>query len=226
MRVLGLDPSLTNLGFVILENGALIHKGRLQTAKEQGLNVERYLLQANGVADLILKYNIKYVATESPIFQDFNSEVLYGLQSFLHLIYWALGMKVLIISPLRVKSYALPGFKGKIFKADMVSAAKLDLGIGVKCKLSNDEADAFFIAKLGYRWWSFYEGRIKESDLTEKEHHIFLEQHTYTKGKKKGKTEKKGVMFRENELYYVYDKLPRPKLTFLGEPNGKETTPV
>ena len=220
MRILGLDPSLTNLGFVVLEDGKVLDKGRLQTGKEDGLNLQRYLIISNGVTDLIKKYDIKYLSTESPVFCDFNSEVLYGLQSFLHLVYWSFGLKVLLISPLRVKSYALPGFKGKIFKSDMVSAARKDLGLDAKSRLANDVADAYFVTKLGYRWWSFYEGNIKESDLTEQEHRIFLEQHTYTKGKKKGITEKKGVSFRENEMYYVYEKLPRPSLIALGEQHG------
>src|SRR5271166_3658244 len=99
MRILGLDPSLTNLGFVVLEDGMVIDRGLLQTGKEHGLNLQRYLLQANGITDLIRKHEIKYLATESPIFMDFNSEVLYGLQSFLHLVYWSFSLKVLLISP-------------------------------------------------------------------------------------------------------------------------------
>ncbi len=219
MRILGLDPSLTNLGYVVLEEKEILEKGRLQTGTEHGLNIQRFLIQANSVGDLIRKYNIKYVAVEQPVFDAFSSELLFALQQFLHLIYWSYGLKVVGFDPRRVKSYALPGFKGKIEKRDMVAAAKSILGMDPKKRLANDVADAFWIATLGIKWWSFYEGIIKESDLTEQEHRIFLHQHTYTRGKKKGLTEKNGILFRENELYYVYDKLPRPALN-LGENYG------
>lgn len=215
MRVLGVDPSLTNLGYVVIEDGTILEKGKIQTTQVDGLTIQRYLLQVIGLSELICKYNIKYLATESPVFQDFSSEILYGLQSFLQLLYWNHGLRVLMISPLRVKSYALPGFKGKIHKRDMVNAARLDMGLRENQRLANDVADAYWVAKLGYRWWSFFENLLKKEDLTEKEFNIFLHQHTFTRGKKKGVTEKKGVFFRENELYYLYDKLLKPKLNFL-----------
>jgi len=90
----------------------------------------------------------------------------------------------------------------------MVRAAKTDLGLGAKDRLANDVADAYFIAKIGQRWWSFYEHDIQESDLNDKEKTMFLQTHTYTRGAKKGVTERKGIMYRENELYFLYDQLP------------------
>lgn len=219
MRILGLDPSLTNLGYVVLEDKEILEKGRLQTGPEHGLNVQRYVLHANAVGDLIRKYDIKYTAVEQPIFSTYSSEILYALQQFLHLVYWSHGLKVVIFDPKRVKSYAIPGFKGEIHKSDMVAAARKDLGMGEKQRLANDVADAYWVGRLGMKWWSFYEGILKESDLTEQEHHIFLEQHTFVKGKKKGLTEKKGVSFRKNELYYLYEELPHPVL-HLGETHG------
>jgi len=217
MRVLGIDPSLTNLGYVVLENNNVIEKGRFQTSPEDGLNIQRYLIQANRVSEIITKYNIKHISSESPIFQDFNTEVLYGLQSFLHLVYWYHSVNVVILSPLQVKSYALPNFKGKIFKSDMVKAARKDMGLPENSRLANDVADAYWISKIGMRWWQFYENLLPEKDLTVKEKQMFLHSHTFTRGKKQGQTEKKGIVFRKNEIYYIYSELEKPIFLFKGK---------
>jgi Holliday junction resolvasome RuvABC endonuclease subunit len=210
-RVLGIDPSLTNLGYVVLEDGKVLEKGRFQTGTEDGLNLQRYAIQAARLSDLITKYEINHLATEAPFFQSFNTEVLFALQSILHLTYWHLGLRVVIIAPFTVKSFACPDMSPtKVMKRDMVNAARKQLGMRDTQRFANDEADALFIGLIGYRWWSFYEGYLKESDLNSQEKELFLKQHTYSRGKKKGIVEKKGLMFRENELFFLYDKLPTP----------------
>lgn len=215
MRVLGVDPSLTNFGYVVLEDSKILEKGRFQTSPEDGLNVQRYVLQANRLAELARKYDIKYLATESPIFDMFSTEILYGLQSFLHCAYWSLGLKVLNLTPPQIKSYACPHMSAnKVLKSDMVKAARAELGMRENERLSNDVADAYFVSRIGLRWWQFYEKELPEKELTEKEKHMFTGQHTFTRGKKKGQTEKKGFIFRKNELYYLYDELVKPDITF------------
>jgi Holliday junction resolvasome RuvABC endonuclease subunit len=222
MRILGIDPSLTNLGFVVLdgdESGkkTILEKGKLQTVPTDGLPLQRYLLQANGIAALIKKYDIKHVASEAPFFGDFNTEILYGLQSFLHFTYWVHKVNVVIISPTQLKSYACPDVAGKVFKSDMVKAARKDLGMRENERLANDVADAYWVSKLGMRWWLFYGNKLPVEFLTEKEKDIFTFKHTFSRGKKKGATEYKGIVYRKNELYYLYDELPVPGLQFLGE---------
>jgi len=216
MRVIGVDPSLTNLGYCVLDSkDGLLEKGKFQTSPEDGLNIQRYFLQAKRMSELIRKYDIKYLASESPIMRDFSTEILFGLQSFLQGVYWAHGLKVVFLAPTQVKSYACPNTKGKVFKSDMVKAARLDLGMADNARLANDVADAFWISKIGFRFWSYMEGEIKESDLTKKEHDMFLQQHEYTRGKKKGFVEKKGIVFRRNEIYYLFDEIPYPDADFL-----------
>lgn len=214
MRVLGVDPSLTNFGYVVLEDYKVLDKGKFQTTPEDGMNVQRYVLQANRLAELARKYSIKYLVSESPIFDMWSTEILYGLQSFLHCAYWALGLRVLTLTPTQVKSYACPHVKGTVLKHDMVKAARIDLGMRENERLANDVADAYWIAKIGYRWWSFYEKLLPETELTEKEKKMFLATHTYTRGKKAGQTERTGFIYRENELFYLYDKLEKPELRF------------
>lgn len=221
MKILGVDPSLTNLGYVVLEDGKILERGRFQTETSDGLNLQRYVLQASSVAKLVRKYDIKYLATEAPFFSAFSTELLFALQSILHLTYWSLGLRVVLLAPLTVKSYACPKLNPKdVLKKDMVDSAKLDLKMGERERLANDVADAYWIAKLGSRWWSYYNKNVTAEELTTRESEIFLAEHTYTKGKKKGVTERKGIVHRKNELYYLYDELPAPAITFAHE--GKQ----
>lgn len=212
MRVLGIDPSLTNLGYVVLEgdcnNIKLLDKGRLQTTPEDGIPLQRYIKQALGIKEIVEKYNIKYVASEAPYFGDFNTEVLYGLHTTLHLTYWTLGLNVVILSPLTVKTYALPNFGERIFKSDMIKAARQDLGMKENERLANDVADSYWISKLGLRWWLYYCKLLPEDNLSKKEKDVFNFSHTYTRGKKKGQTEYKGIIYRKNELYFIYEEFP------------------
>jgi len=215
MRVIGVDPSLTNLGYVVLENNKILERGRLQTETSDGLNLQRYMLQATRLGALIRKYEIKHLSTEAPFFQAFSTEILFALQSILHLTYWSHGVRVVTFAPLTIKGYACPHLSPtKVLKSDMVNAAKQDLGMGERERLANDVADAYWIAKLGARWWDYYNKNVTAGELTPREHEIFLAEHTYVKGKKKGVTERKGIAYRKDELYYLYDELPAPAITF------------
>jgi hypothetical protein len=42
----------------------------------------------------------------------------------------------------------------------MVNAARLALGMGERERLANDVADAYWIAKLGARWWGYYNKNV------------------------------------------------------------------
>jgi Holliday junction resolvasome RuvABC endonuclease subunit len=108
MRVIGVDPSLTNLGYVVLEGDKILEKGRLQTETGDGLNLQRYVSQAAGITKIIQKYEVKHLATEAPFFQAFSTEILFALQSILHLSYWSLGLRVVTLAPLTIKGYACP----------------------------------------------------------------------------------------------------------------------
>ena len=215
MKVLGIDPSLTNLGYVVLDGAKILEKGRFQTETSDGLNLQRYMLQASRVAALARKYEIKHIATEAPFFQAFSTEILFALQSILHLTYWSLGTRVVTLAPLTVKGYACPHLSPtKVLKHDMVTAARVELGMGERERLANDVADAYWIARIGVRWWGYYNKIVTAEELTEREHELFLGQHTYTKGKKKGVTERKGLAYRKDELFFLYDELPAPTITF------------
>jgi hypothetical protein len=114
---------------------------------------------------------------------------------------------VVFFSPGQIKAHARL-FLGrptkpmwKMLKADMVEAAKTDAG--GKGRWDHNEADAYWCAVLAGRFWAFYEGTITEDELSPVEHKQFLKIHTYIRGKKRGQTVKPGLMYREDDSFFL-----------------------
>ena len=89
-------------------------------------------------------------------------------------------------------------------KPDMVDAAKEDTG--GKGRWDHNEADAYHVARAAGRFWCLYEGLLSEEDLTDYEKHAFALIKTWKKGKKAGQTEKKGMLYREYEKFFLFSK--------------------
>lgn len=211
MRVLGLDPSLTNFGWSIIntdiaqgQKGRLEEKGLWQTPAKMEF-VERYMSQRQSLIDLIESKKPDYIGIEFPVFGNLWSEGMYGLFLFCCEALKQTGSDVVFWSPLQVKAHArllIDRPKGwKMDKQDMVEAAKLDAGIG---KINHNEADAYHVARLSSRFWMLYTEQITEKDLNEVEKKYFLQEHTYTKGNKAGRTKKSGMLYREDERFFQW----------------------
>jgi hypothetical protein len=118
---------------------------------------------------------------------------------------------VVFFSPLQVKAHArnhLQRPKGwSMDKADMVEAVKLHSGD--KTRWNHNEADAYWVAYAAYRFWELYESGWDEEKLSlnEVEQSQFLNIKKYVRGKKKGKVEKKGIAFREDDRFFLWSKL-------------------
>lgn len=213
MLVLGLDPSLTNFGWALHDTDATglnrcISRGRFQTSSKT-LYISRYQDLRERLRTLIQKTNPDRMGIEFPVFGDLYSEGLYGLflycseaikEEFQDVVFW---------SPLQIKAHARESLsrpKGWVMmKPDMVEAAKADTGgSGV---WNHNEADAYLCARLSSRFWLFYEGLLLEPDLTPVERKYFTEIKQYTRGKKEGKEEKKGLMYRENERFFKWSEV-------------------
>ena len=210
MRVLGLDPSLTNYGWAVHDTDAegverCPIRGRFQT-KPKMLFVNRYVYMREQLRALIREHKPDKVGLEFPVFNDLWSEGMYGLFLYsceaLHLekqdlVFW---------SPMQVKAHARESIdrppKWKMGKMDMVEAAKKDAGN--KGRWNHNEADAYLVGVLASRFWLFQSGQITEEDLTKLETRYFLEVKTWVRGKKAGKTKHRGVMYREDERFFLW----------------------
>jgi len=206
------DPSMTHFGWVIMDEhqtgkDSVIDFGTFKTDPEDGLRVQRLLMQKERVRKLLSDRGIKFVVMEAPIWQDFNTEVLFALNQFVHEVFLDQRTFVLYVQPMSLKKAAVPGMNPQeIQKHHVVHQAKEELERHGK-RFSEHVADAYFAAKIGaqfYRWHILKE--LKDSDLTPDEQHMFCGQHTYTRGVKKGLTEYTGIIYRENDQFFDYSK--------------------
>lgn len=212
MKVLGLDPSLTNFGWALHDTEAdgparCIERGRFQTSSKQ-LFIDRYMDQRSRVAELVKRTGVRRVGCEYPIFNDLYSEGMYGLFLYTCEALREMEVDVVFFSPPQVKAHArhflnrpqVGGKLWKMMKGDMVEAARVETG-GTG-QWDHNEADAYWVARAAGRFWSYLDGVLLPDDLTHPERNQFARIHTYTRGKRSGKTVKTGIMFREDERFF------------------------
>lgn len=225
--MIGLDPSVKKTGFVVMDLDRpyteVVDKGRLRTEPSDGIFVQRLIKQSNQVKDKILEYNIKYVASEAPYFEGFNTEMLYALNQFLHKVYLDLGLYVVYFPPPTLKKLVFPDKSArKIYKSHMTQAAKESLGLVGK-RLSEDTSDAYWAGVFGRKFYDWhFRKTISDKDLNEYELYTFAGKHTYTRGKKKGSTDYLGIIYRQNDMFYDFDKIKRSSENASGKENNKE----
>jgi len=211
MLVLGLDPSLTNYGWALHDTEAPVgdrkrctHRARFQTSSKM-LFIDRYVEMRERLRELLRKLEPDRVGLEFPVFDNLWSEGMYGLFLFTCEALHEEKQDVVFWSPLQVKAHsreALDRPKGwKMMKGDMVDAAKADAGGG---RWNHNEADAYLVARLAGRFWGLLDDEIKERDLTPTERRYFLEIKRYIRGKKAGRVVQKGVMYREDERFFLW----------------------
>ncbi len=210
MKVLGFDPSLTNFGWCLLEHTEgtirVLGHGRFRTSARD-LFIDRYTELRESVRALIIKECPDCVSCEYPIFHDLFSEGMYGLFLFTCEALRQQKKDVVFFSPGQVKVHAR-AFLGRpdgwvMAKSDMVEAQKVFTG---DKPWNHNEADAFWVAKTGMRFWLLHRGETLESDLTKDEAKQFVMAKTFKKGKKAGQTEKSGILYREDDRFFLFSK--------------------
>jgi len=212
MRVLGLDPSLTNFGWAVHDTEAegrdlCPERGRFQTSAKM-LFIDRYIEMRSNVAALVERLGVTRVGCEYPIFNDLWSEGMYGLFLYTCEALRAAKVDLVFFAPPQVKAHARtfldrPSPGGKLWvmgKPDMVEAAREATG-GVG-RWNHNEADAYWVARSAARFWLHLDGVVGEQDLTPTERKQFRKIHTYKRGKRAGQTEKKGILYREDERFF------------------------
>lgn len=208
MITLGLDPSLRAFGWTLIDDDAqIIDKGLLGTDSDM-IFVERYMYLRDEVLALITSIKAKYpndqltMAVESPYFNDLFSEGMYGLFLYVNEAIKLGGVDVMFLSPLQVKSHAhkfLARPKGwKMQKSDMVDACKKANTIGDIKKLNHHQADAYWVGRIGQRFWKFVNGLILEEHLDEIEKNQFAKLDL----NKVGQVKSKGIMYKEDDRWF------------------------
>jgi len=213
MRVLGLDPSLTNFGYAlhdtegVADNRCLL-RGRFQTAAKMAY-VDRYISQRESLRGLIQQTQPDAVGIEYPVFDNLYSEGMYGLFLYSSEALRLERKDVVFFSPGQVKAHARLRIdrppKWKMDKPDMVEAAKTDTG--GKGKWNHNEADAYWVAVVAGRFWKLHRKLITESDLTPLEAQQFLREHTFTRGRQAGRTVQSGIAYREDERFFLWSEI-------------------
>jgi Holliday junction resolvasome RuvABC endonuclease subunit len=215
MISLGLDPSLTGFGWCVHDSEAegparVIARGRFATSPRD-IFVQRYIDLRGHVDRLLLEYpQVEAVGVESPPFGEQYSEGLYALFLYVNEAIYTRRKDVVYFDPGTVKMLAKedPSIrKGKMFKADMVAAAKVDTGI--KGRFNHNEADAYHIGRFAARFFLFVNGSLKEADLTPAEFRAFARTHTFVRGRRKGETVQYGAAFKEGQRWYRFSTLER-----------------
>lgn len=210
MRCLGLDPSLTAFGWSVHDSNATgllrcVARGRFKTSAKT-LYISRYQDLRERLRTLIREQKPDYMGIEFPVFDNLFSEGLYGLFLYCSEAIKEEKQDVVFWSPLQIKAHARDSLdrpKGwKMMKSDMVEAAKEDTGF--KGTWNHNEADAYLCARLSARFWLTHAGVLKEADLTPTEQKYFFLIKKYVRGKKAGKEEKKGLIYREDERFFQW----------------------
>jgi len=212
MRILGFDPSLTNFGWALYDTEATgaarcTARGRFQTPAKM-LFITRYMFMREAVRDLIQEHKPDRFGLESPIFNDLWSEGMYGLFLYTCEALYLEKVDMVLFAPPQVKAHARLFLKRptkpmwKMNKPDMVEAARDHTG--GKGRWNHNEADAYWVAVVAGRFWQFYDGTLAEHELTPIERKQFNDVHTYVRGKKEGKTEHRGIVFREDDRFFLW----------------------
>jgi Holliday junction resolvasome RuvABC endonuclease subunit len=216
MIVLGLDPSMTGFGWCVHDSDAtgparVVARGRFATPAKQ-VFVARYMTLRDSIDGIIVQYpQIEAVGIESPPFGELWSEGLYALFVYVNEVVYTRRKDVVYFDPGTVKMLAKGDpkvRKGKMFKQDMVAAAKADTGI--RGAFNHNEADAYLVAKFTARFWQLVKGQISGEDLTPSEHQAFVKIHTFTRGERAGETVRLGAVYKEGKRFYRFSLLESP----------------
>jgi len=209
---------MTNFGWAIFDADApdnttarCVDRGRFQTSART-LFVDRYCELRESVLALVesfsTRYGLTHIGLEYPVFKDLYSEGMYGLFLYVCEALRAAHVDVVFFSPGQIKARAaalLQRPKGwKMGKPDMVEAAKLDTG--GKGRWNHNEADAYWVARAAARFWQLQTGAITTADLTPLDAKQFAEIHTFQRGSRAGTTVERGILYREDERFFLWSK--------------------
>lgn len=211
MRVFGFDPSLTHFGWALAEwePGSIprcLDRGELRTSSRT-LFVDRYVDLRERLRDLVRQDPQALVSAEYSVFGELYSEGMYGVFLYMCECMRSERRSLVLWSPQHLKSQALASLrrppKWKASKADMVEAAKRETGQRSPA-WSEHQADAWWAARIGCRFFSLLRGEISDADLTPLERDQFVQVRVRKRGALAGTVEHTGALFKEDKRFFLW----------------------
>lgn len=226
--ILGLDASIRKSGYCVVDtNGApfnIVERGRLYTKVTDGIPIQRLLKQREQIRALLERHSIDFVSMEAPYFGGGESERLYALNQMIHEVFLSRGTFVICFPPQQMKKLAVPDRSvDEVKKARMIAAAQQAYGL-VGTRVTDDEADAMHAARLGWLFYKWhFDKTITDEQLPTGVYEAFSGKKTLKKGIRKGIELLKGIIYRENELFFDFKRVASRKCIPKPLPEDSET---
>jgi Holliday junction resolvasome RuvABC endonuclease subunit len=213
MITLGFDPSITGYGWCVHDSEAqgearVVGKGVWKSSPKT-VFVRRYMDFRDLVAKKLDEYpQVEAIGVESPVFGEQWSPGAYALFVYTNEVVYSRRKDVVYFDPGTVKMLTKidPKVrKGKMFKQDMVAAAREDTGI--KGRFNHNEADAYHVARFTARFFQRFTDKITDSDLTPSEYKAFSKVIIRTRGENAGQVLRTGAIFKEHSRFHRFSQL-------------------
>jgi Holliday junction resolvasome RuvABC endonuclease subunit len=163
MRILGVDGSLSRTGLAVIDTDEtgltdrLLGTGTIRTRPEDGDDADRYATIARGVVAVAQRYRADLVALEMPFVDPSKSAQvalrLAGLRSVVEGALRRSGLEFVAVAPAsRIKALGIKGrgLERAELKRQTVALVEARFNVSV----TDDEADAYGVAKAGLAKWS------------------------------------------------------------------------
>lgn len=189
--ILGIDVSLTSLGWFYNDGKKKPVYGSFKTKKEDGILLKRIMTQRDRFVNLLNDFKVDHIGIERPLMHTYSTELLFALHQFIFEVCYTRHIKVVYITPAQIKQYVVDNHVAD--KNEIIIKTRQTLGLLTE-KMNDDESDAYWVSVLSKKFWELYYKEINAEDLTEKEKYIFL----------KTKSKTPGILYKENDSFFIF----------------------
>jgi len=205
---------MASFGWSVVDDQAqgrdrIIARGTYSTSSKDFF-LDRYDDHEADLAGLFEQYSsIDVVGCEAPIFGEEYSEGAYALHVLVMRVLRRARRDTVLFLPPQLKALARGHMGGiKMHKPDMVATVKRLVArpneIHVKLRIDEHQADATLAGWYGARFFRTLAGQLTAEELSDAERHIYLREHVFSRGPRKGRTERTGLVFRGGDRYFRF----------------------
>jgi Holliday junction resolvasome RuvABC endonuclease subunit len=212
MISIGFDPSLRSFGWAVIDTSEKGMKRRVESGHCATTSSEcqpaRYIHLQNLVKSILNKHpEADVIGVESPAYSGgpFQS-IHHSLMMFSLAEIFVARKNCVLFDPSTREYLVRNNKKGRISKLDVQRFVQIDTLDPVI--IQNDEADAYVIGLFAARFMELKQGIITPDELSPAEMHKFISMTKKVKTLKGVKIKHVGHVFRENNRYYEFEKVP------------------